>query len=175
MLTDSAASQAPLLEVRGLRKTYATGGLFSAGRKVVTAEDVAFRIHRGEAVALVGESGSGKSTIARLLMRLEPADGGQALLDGVDVFAREPRRASLGYRRRVQMVFEDPFGSLNPAHDIAHHLTRPLMRLHALNPAHDVAHHLERPAARLGGPLSPQAARERAREPHLIREAVGLD
>lgn len=175
MLTDSAASKAPLLEVRGLRKTYATGGLFSAGRKVVAAEDVAFRIHRGEAVALVGESGSGKSTIARLLMRLEPADGGQALLDGVDVFAREPRRASLGYRRRVQMVFQDPFGSLNPAHDIAHHLTRPLMRLHAshaLNPAHDVAHHLERPAARLAGALSPKAARERAVE--LLR-TVGLE
>ncbi|MFN8589011.1 MAG: ABC transporter ATP-binding protein [Candidatus Eisenbacteria bacterium] len=115
--------------MRGLRKTYATGGLFSSGRTVVAAEDVAFRIHRGEAVALVGESGSGKSTIARLLMRLEPADSGSALLDGEDVFAREPGRASLAYRRRVQMVFQDPFGSLNPAHDIAHHLARPLLRL----------------------------------------------
>ena len=176
MSTDTKTASPPLLEVRGLRKTYGTGGLFSAGRKVVAAEDVGFTIHRGEAVALVGESGSGKSTIARLLMRLEPADSGQALLDGVDVFAREPRRASLGYRRRVQMVFQDPFGSLNPAHDIAHHLTRPLMRLNALNPVHDVAHHLERPALRLAGaaagPLTPKGARERAVE--LLR-TVGLE
>ncbi len=143
------APSPPLLEVRGLRKTYVSGGPFGRGRRVQAAEDVGFRIHRGEAVALVGESGSGKSTIARLLMRLEPADSGEALLDGIDVFAREPHRASLGYRSRVQMVFQDPFGSLNPAHDIAHHLTRPLRRLHALNPAHDVAHHLARPIVRL--------------------------
>ena len=123
------AAKAPLLEVRGLRKTYSTGGLFTRGRTVVAAEDVGFRIHRGEAVALVGESGSGKSTIARLLLRLEAADSGAALLDGVDVFAREPRRASRGYRRRVQMVFQDPFGSLNPAHDVEHHLVRPAARL----------------------------------------------
>jgi peptide/nickel transport system ATP-binding protein len=162
--------RAPLLEVRGLRKTYSTGGLFKSGRRVIAAEDVAFRIHRGEAVALVGESGSGKSTIARLLMRLEAADGGEALLDGVDVFRREPRRASRGYRRRVQMVFQDPFGSLNPAHDIEHHLTRPLLRLHSLNPAHDVAHHLHRPAVSLGG----AAASARVRAIELLR-TVGLE
>jgi peptide/nickel transport system ATP-binding protein len=173
VLTDQTAPSAPLLEVKGLRKTYSTGGLFSAGRKVVAAEDVGFRIHRGEAVALVGESGSGKSTIARLLMRLERADAGEALLDGVDVFRREPRRASRGYRRRVQMVFQDPFGSLNPAHDIEHHLLRPLLRLNSLNPAHDVAHHLHRPAVRLGGAvLATGSARLRAIE--LLR-TVGLE
>jgi ABC-type glutathione transport system ATPase component len=123
------AAKAPLLEVRGLRKTYSSGGPFTRGRTVVAADDVGFRIHRGEAVALVGESGSGKSTIARLLLRLEAPDAGEALLDGVDVFRKEPRRASRGYRRRVQMVFQDPFGSLNPAHDIEHHLTRPAVRL----------------------------------------------
>ena len=91
-------------------------------------EDVSFRIRRGEAVALVGESGSGKSTLARLVLRLEPPDGGEVLLDGVDVLAREPRRASLAYRGRVQMVFQDPFGSLNPVHTVEHHLVRPLLR-----------------------------------------------
>lgn len=170
MRTDLTDPSPPLLEVKGLRKTYSTGGLFKSGRKVVAAEDVDFRIHRGEAVALVGESGSGKSTIARLLMRLENADGGEALLDGVDVFRREPQRASLGYRRRVQMVFQDPFGSLNPAHDIEHHLMRPLLRLQSLNPAHNVAHHLQRPAVRLGGATG--AARERAIQ--LLR-TVGLE
>ncbi len=151
------ASDNLLLEVRGLSKTYASGGLFSAGRRVQAVQDVSFGVARGEAVALVGESGSGKSTIAKLLMRLEPATAGEILLDGESVLTREPHRASRGYRRRVQMVFQDPFGSLNPAHDVAHHLTRPLLRLHGLNPAHEVAHHLDRtivnlaPAAAAGG------------------------
>jgi peptide/nickel transport system ATP-binding protein len=127
--TNPTRAGQPLLEVKGLRKTYSTGGPFTAGRRITAVEDVGFTIHRGEAVALVGESGSGKSTIARLLLRLEPADAGEARLDGDDVFRREPRRASRAFRRRVQMVFQDPFGSLNPAHDVAHHLVRPLLRL----------------------------------------------
>jgi oligopeptide/dipeptide ABC transporter ATP-binding protein len=94
----------------------------------VAAESVSLRIDRGEAIALVGESGSGKSTVARLLLRLESPDGGEIRLDGEDVLSREPRRASLSYRRRVQMVFQDPFGSLNPVHTVAHHLVRPLRR-----------------------------------------------
>jgi ABC-type glutathione transport system ATPase component len=143
----------PLLEVEGLRKHYSTGGPFRAGRRVVAAEDVGLRVHRGEAVALVGESGSGKSTIARLLLRLEPADAGEARLDGVDVFRRVPRRASRAFRRRVQMVFQDPFGSLNPAHDVEHHLVRPLVRLRSPRPTR-------------------AEARERARE--LLR-VVGLE
>ena len=129
MSASEQRDRGPLLEVEGLRKSYSTGGPFTAGRRVVAAEDVGFAIHRGEAVALVGESGSGKSTIARLLLRLEPADGGVARLEGDDVFRREPRRASRDYRRRVQMIFQDPFGSLNPAHDVLHHLMRPLLRL----------------------------------------------
>ncbi len=122
-------TETPLLQVRGLRKQYASGGPFGARGTVVAVSDASFEIRRGEAVALVGESGSGKSTIARLLLRLEPADGGEALLDGADVFARERGGATRDYRRRVQMVFQDPFGSLNPAHDVAHHLVRPASRL----------------------------------------------
>jgi peptide/nickel transport system ATP-binding protein len=76
----------------------------------------------------VGESGSGKSTLARLVLRLDPPDGGEIRLDGLDMIAREPRQASLAYRRRVQMIFQDPFGSLNPAHTVGHHLARPLLR-----------------------------------------------
>lgn len=119
-----------LLEVRDLQKSFGGTGLFQARRPVTAARDVSFRIRRGEAVALVGESGSGKSTIARILLRLEQPDGGSILLDGENVFAREPGRASLRYRGRVQMVFQDPFGSLNPVHDVAHHLERPLLRHH---------------------------------------------
>ena len=119
---------APVLQLRGVRKTFRASGFGGRVRRVVAAEDVSFRLQRGEAVALVGESGSGKSTIAKIVLRLERPDGGELLLDGVDAFRREPRGASLGYRGRVQMVFQDPFGSLNPVHDVAHHLIRPLLR-----------------------------------------------
>lgn len=163
----------PLLEVRGLSKTYASGGLFGGGAEVRAVDDVSFTVGRGEAVALVGESGSGKSTIAKLIMRLEPATAGEIRLDGDDVLTREPRRATRGYRRRVQMVFQDPFGSLNPAHDVAHHLTRPLLRLHGLNPAHDVAHHLGRPMATLAADALSGAADVRGRALELLR-TVGL-
>jgi oligopeptide/dipeptide ABC transporter ATP-binding protein len=124
----------PLLEVRGLRKVFGGAGLLRRAPGVTVVDRVDFSLARGEAVALVGESGSGKSTIARLLLRLLEPDGGEIRLDGVDVLARE-RRASLAYRARVQMVFQDPFGSLNPFHRIAHHLTRPLLRHHRAPPA----------------------------------------
>jgi peptide/nickel transport system ATP-binding protein len=130
MPASSAPPRVPLLEVRGISRTFRSRALFGAARKVVAAEDVSFRIDRGEVVALVGESGSGKSTLGRILLRLERADCGRILLDGEDVLAREPRGASLAYRGRVQMVFQDPFGSLNPVHDVAHHLVRPLLRHH---------------------------------------------
>jgi len=127
----------PILEVQGLSKTFVSRGLLSASRPVKAVADVSFTVHRSEAVALVGESGSGKSTIAKLLLRLEHPDAGKILLDGDDVLVREPRRATLGYRRRVQMVFQDPFGSLNRTHDVAHHIERPLLRHHRAT-KHDV-------------------------------------
>jgi peptide/nickel transport system ATP-binding protein len=75
-------------------------------------------------LALVGESGSGKSTIARLLARTQQPTAGQALLDGQDIFALRGRRDLLRYRGRVQMVFQDPFGSLNPTKSVGHHVER---------------------------------------------------
>jgi len=120
--------KAPLLRVEALSKTFESRGLFTKSRPVVAVSDVWFTVDRGEAVAVVGESGSGKSTVARILLRLEQADAGRVFLGGDDVLGREPRHASLAYRRRVQMVFQDPFGSLNRTHDICHHLARPLLR-----------------------------------------------
>lgn len=85
-------------------------------------------IGAGRTVALVGESGSGKSTIARIIAKLETPTSGEVLLDG------EPtpvRGAGLGaYRQQVQMVFQDPFASLNPFHSIAHHIERPITLHH---------------------------------------------
>jgi peptide/nickel transport system ATP-binding protein len=120
-----------LLEVRDLERAFVTRTPFRPARRVVAAEKVSFRVDRGEAVALVGESGSGKSTIARLLLRLDQPDSGQIRLDGVDVLEREPRAASLAYRGRVQMIFQDPFGSLNPVRTVSEHLEPPLKRFGA--------------------------------------------
>jgi peptide/nickel transport system ATP-binding protein len=115
----------PALEVRGLGKTFPIGGLFS--RKSVRAlSNVDLTLGHGEIVALVGESGSGKSTLARCVARLEKPSSGQILLDGVDVLKRDRFQASRGYRSQLQMVFQDPFGSLNPVHRIEHFLRRSL-------------------------------------------------
>jgi ABC-type glutathione transport system ATPase component len=96
-------------------------------RTLRAVDDVSFTLSPGRTVALVGQSGSGKSTVAKLLMQLERPSSGRILLDGAPVARRGP---GLGrYRRTVQMVFQDPFASLNPYHSIAHHLERPI-RLH---------------------------------------------
>jgi len=120
-----------VLDVRGLSKYFAAGGggpfgLGGPARRVHAVEDVTFTLRRGQILALVGESGSGKSTIARVLARLYPATAGQVLLHGQDVTAVHGRRDLLRYRSAVQMVFQDPFGSLNPVKTVAHHLMRPL-------------------------------------------------
>ena len=122
--------QGPLLEIRDLEKTFVSGGPFSQKKAVVAASGVTFEIRRGEAVALVGESGSGKSTLGRMILRLETPDRGEIRLDGRNVLETERRGAGLAYRKRVQMIFQDPFGSLNPVHDVAYHLERPLARHH---------------------------------------------
>ena len=136
---DEMPAGKPLLEVRGLCKSYRSGGFFSRSQRVAAVRDASFQVERGQALALVGESGSGKTTIARLILRLEAADAGEIRLEGDDVLRREPRGASLAYRRRVQMVFQDPFGSLYPAHDVGHHLTRPMLRLRNPLTAHPAA------------------------------------
>ena len=121
----SVSTQTPALEVRGLGKTFHIGGLFSS-QAVRALHRVDLTIGRGEIVALVGESGSGKSTLARCVARLEKPSEGAILLDGVDVLKRDRFQASRTFRSQLQMVFQDPFGSLNPAHRIEHFLRRSL-------------------------------------------------
>jgi ABC-type microcin C transport system duplicated ATPase subunit YejF len=109
------ASEAPLLEVRNLSKRFPIRqGIFSkVVANVHAVEDVSFTLAAGETLALVGESGSGKSTTGRLLSKLIEASSGQLLLDGKDITGLDPD-AMRPLRRDIQMVFQDPYASLNP-------------------------------------------------------------
>ncbi len=105
---------APLLQVRGLRKYFSVGGgLFESTRHVRAVDGVDLSVPRGGTLGLVGESGCGKSTLGRLILRLIEADAGQVLFEGRDVRAlgRKDLRA---LRRRMQIIFQDPYASLNP-------------------------------------------------------------
>lgn len=111
-----------VLDIKHLTKYFPIGGK----RHVHALDDVTFSLPRKQIVTLVGESGSGKSTTARLIARLIEPTSGEIIYNGKDVLKTEANGASLQYRGDVQMVFQDPFGSLNPAHTIYHHLERPL-------------------------------------------------
>ena len=107
-------SDAPLLQIRGLDKTFVTrSGLFAPPRRVVAAEALDLVLNQGDTLAVVGESGSGKSTLARMILRLIEADAGDILFDGEPVRAMG-REALRQFRRRVQIVFQDPYASLDP-------------------------------------------------------------
>ena len=121
------ASDRPLVTVEDLNISFPLGGFMSKERNHVL-HDVNFSLKRGEVVAVVGESGSGKSTIARILARVQEADSGVIVVDGKNVLRDEIGGASLAYRGRVQMIFQDPFGSLNPVHKVGYHIKRPLLR-----------------------------------------------
>lgn len=113
--SSNAAPQTPLLEVKSLEKTYrSSSGFFARNKRTVAAvQGISLTVQRQSSLALVGESGSGKSTLARCIIGLEQADGGDILLDGAQLRGRT-RRELLPLRSQVQMVFQDPFASLNP-------------------------------------------------------------
>jgi peptide/nickel transport system ATP-binding protein len=119
---------ATTLEVRDLTKHF---------KKVHAVDDVSFTLEPGKITALVGESGSGKSTVARLLVRLYAPTAGSIKLGDRDVARDRRRRALLKYRSQVQMIFQDPYGSLNPAKTIHHHIARPL-QIHGIVPRDQV-------------------------------------
>jgi peptide/nickel transport system ATP-binding protein len=104
--------------------------MFAKPRAVHAVEQVDFALRKGRVTAMVGESGSGKSTVARLMAQLVHQTDGQVLLHGAPVRARGGRRFR-AYCRRVQMVFQDPFASLNPIHTVRYHLTRALKIHHS--------------------------------------------
>lgn len=99
------------------------------GETVLAVDRVSFTLSPGRALALVGESGSGKSTIARLIARLYRPSAGRITVNGVELRRHLGRRGLRRYRGQVQMIFQDPFASLNPVKTVQHHLLRPL-KLH---------------------------------------------
>ena len=117
----------PILEVQNLSKVFQDSGFFQK-KEVKAVNNVSFQVFPGEIIALVGESGSGKSTIAKLIARLIRPSSGEILLNDENKKISEARRVPLEYRKIVQMVFQDPFGSLNAVHTVYHHLARPLLR-----------------------------------------------
>lgn len=136
VLKQARVDTAPILEVRGLTKHFPAGGsIWPWGHKskIHALDDVSFALRPGRVTALVGESGSGKSTVARLLARLYAPTAGQILFHGEDVSGLHGSKKLLGYRAQVQMIFQDPFGSLNPVKRIEHHLARPL-QIHKVVP-----------------------------------------
>jgi oligopeptide transport system ATP-binding protein len=111
-----APGDAPIFEVRGLVKHYPIGGGLRLRRSaglIQAVDGVDFAIHRGETLGLVGESGCGKTTVARTLMRLEEPSAGEALFHGEDIFRADGADLK-NIRRRIQMIFQDPYASLNP-------------------------------------------------------------
>jgi peptide/nickel transport system ATP-binding protein len=118
------ASERPLLQVDGLQKLYAVGGgLFGGARTVAAVKQASFSIAENEFVALVGESGSGKSTVAKMLVGLEPPTSGKIVLNGEDLTAPSMRNAALR-AAGVQMVFQDPQSALNPRRRVASIVTQ---------------------------------------------------
>ena len=134
-----------MIEIHGLSKAYRVKkGFFSATSRTIWAvKDVSLEIRRGEILGLLGESGSGKSTLARLILGLEPPTKGEILFEGRPIWKKKrrqgPRRTSLSggakvskfFRRRSQMVFQDPVSSLNPKKTIFEILREPLI-IHGL-------------------------------------------
>ncbi len=133
-IVSRAASPVAALQVEGLVKHFTVRrGLFGAEAGRVRAVDgVSFEVEAGRTMAIVGESGCGKSTLARALLRLVEPDAGRVLLDGQDLRSLDAA-SLLRARSRIQMIFQDPYGSLNPRMAVGDMLEEPL-RLHAVVP-----------------------------------------
>ena len=121
---------APLLEVTDLVKHYRLPRehLFAAAPQITALDGVSFTLQPGRSLGVVGESGSGKSTLARLVMALEPPTAGRVVLDGEDLHALSPA-ALRAARAKLQMVFQDPYGSLDPRRSVLQTVAEPLALL----------------------------------------------
>jgi oligopeptide transport system ATP-binding protein len=162
-----------LLSVRGLTKDFSIGGGFAGigARRFRAVEDVDFDVGTGRTLGIVGESGSGKSTLARCLIRLVEPTSGRIELEGRDVLAMGGEELK-GFRRQVQMVFQDPYGSLNPRLTIGDAVDEPL-RVHRIGNAEERQDRVVSLLETVG--LSPD---HRSRYPHEFsggqRQRIGI-
>ena len=130
----SAVATSPILEASGLTRHFHLQTATLGRRPLLRAvHDVDLALRPGAVTALVGESGSGKSTVARLLALLDRPTAGTVRFGDVEATRLRGRRKVLRYRSQVQLIFQDPFASLNPAKRVEHHLARPL-RIHRIVP-----------------------------------------
>jgi oligopeptide/dipeptide ABC transporter ATP-binding protein len=151
-------SETSVLEVHDLRKAFARRGLFGRGKQVVPAVDgVTFSLEPGRTTALLGESGCGKSTLARLILHLHRADSGRIVLLGEEV-QDLGEAAFRRHRRHVQMVFQNPLTSFDPARSLGYSIAEPI-RLAAMNG--DVDRRVDELLTEVG--LGPRFARLRPR------------
>jgi peptide/nickel transport system ATP-binding protein len=131
----AATVRPPILEAASLTRHFALQTGAALGRRTLlrAVQEVDLALRPGAVTALVGESGSGKSTVARLLALLDRPTAGAIRYGDVDAARLRGRRKVLRYRSQVQLIFQDPFASLNPAKRVEHHLARPL-RIHRIVP-----------------------------------------
>lgn len=139
-----------MLEARDVVKVFRLKG----GGELKALDGVSLAVGGGETHALVGESGCGKSTLARLLLKLELPTGGAVTLDGKDLRELD-RKEEAAYRRKVQMIFQDPYGSLNPRMKVGDIVGEPLA-IHDLSPKAERPERVRELLARVG--LNPEAA-----------------
>jgi oligopeptide/dipeptide ABC transporter ATP-binding protein len=162
----------PLLSVRDLVKHYHSAGLFGRTAPPVRAVDgVSFDVAPGETLALVGESGCGKSSVGRTILRLQEPTSGSAFFEGVDVFSLD--RATLrGLRRRMQIIFQDPYSSLNPRMTVGAAIAEGI-EIHRLAPRSEIPNRVGALLEEVG--LDPTYAR---RYPHEFsggqRQRIGI-
>src|SRR5271169_2913321 len=127
-MTTAAIAARPLLEVRGLQMHFpVTEGNFTHRRvgEVKAVDGIDFTVARGETLGLVGESGCGKTTTGRCILRLERPTDGEILYDGQNIATLEGK-ALRDYRQRIQVIFQDPYSSLNPRMKIGAIIAEPL-------------------------------------------------
>lgn len=115
-----------LFEIKHLKKSYTIKkGLFAKPLTIHAVNDVSFKVKRGEILSIVGESGCGKSTTAKMLLNIETPSGGQIVFEGKDIATFSPAELK-AYRKKVQIIFQDPYSSLNPRWNVGKIISEPL-------------------------------------------------